>query len=251
MAKLENQEIQLLDRIVSTYEDRHELVTSEALHGDLACWNWALSGLAKRMVWPEYIYGYVNGLYSEQDLQKVSASKGKDWFEQQTNIATLSTIKTEYKEALKEELPADVIPKFSGRIAALAADANQLQRTQEKTNYSLFMYSDRYSDYVTVPNFTHWWLDIKGICIELFPGMKHIQVYHGHQPLNKHPVWRTYLSGLRTEHITLIRKIISKYKKDIRRNSLPSGVAIVSSDPLSAPLDAALEAPLEWRRGSV
>lgn len=242
MATLTDDEIELLDTLCL----ENEILESENFGGDLACWNWALGGLSKQMVWPEYIYGYISGVDDEKALKNVEPSKGGDWLKQ--NIKRLDDIREDYNKALGEDLPGKVIPVFSGRIAAVAADANKLQRTQKKTSYRLCMYSDPVSDTVTVPNFTHWWLDIEEICIELFPGMKHIQIYRGHQPINGHPVWGTYLHGLHDQHVRHIRAIISKYKKDIRRNSLPSGGRIVSGDPLGAPLDAALGAALEWRR---
>jgi hypothetical protein len=195
-------------------------------YGELACWNWALTAFQSALVpkgwWPENVFGYLNDreIYGNE-------------------------IDPDCRDALRAiEYESDADDRDARRLEAidnamsLIVAKYGLERTKEKTNYSLHMYfhKRRYDwekdptdkkgkrmrrkawggDY-DGPNFQHVWLEVvdskqRTWVIEHFPG-SNLRLTRRRQDVSEgddYGLWSANLTGLLEQHRKLIDELADR-----------------------------------------
>ncbi|MGC1547261.1 MAG: FYVE zinc finger domain-containing protein [Rhodanobacter sp.] len=190
--------------------------------GQIACWNWALTGCYHNAVWPTYMFGYVG---RGEAVNDVLAHHGRGWFRTQANVDRLDVVQGNWLDALDgNPSAARTAVVDAGRTAAvdavmrLAIEANGLVLSAAGgttvTPYQFFVeYKTRLDGGAAAdvePSFHHMWIDVHGRAIELFPGMSNIQIYQGHQPIDMaiFNTWSCYLTGLHQRQVDRIAQVV-------------------------------------------
>lgn len=182
--------------------------------GQLACWNWALTGCYHNAVWPSYMFGYVT---SGDAVDNVLDHHGRGWFRTRANVDRLELI----QEAWTDAVPINPDAARTAAVDAvmrLALEANGLTLSAAGgttvTPYRFYVEYKTRLDGGGIgdvrPSFHHMWIDVHGRAIELFPGMSNIQMYQGHQNIDMaiFNVWDCYLTGLHQRQVDRIVKVL-------------------------------------------
>ncbi|TCV95845.1 FYVE-type zinc finger protein [Luteibacter rhizovicinus] len=188
--------------------------------GQLACWNWALTGCYHSAVWPSLMFDYVTtGLDGRNSLDH----HGRSWFRNQANADRLGQVQGTWVMTASDT-PDAARTVAVDAVMRLAIEANGLTLSAAGgtavTPYRLFVeYKTRMDGGAAgdlPPSFHHMWIDVHGRAIELFPGMSNIQIYQGRQPIDmaRFAVWDCYLTGLHQRQVDRIVKVI----RDARAN---------------------------------
>lgn len=176
---------------------------------DLACFNWALTGFADLMVRPEKLIDVVAGRIKEQPKTASTEINAKElaWFSQEENWTALRKIAEDYGAVARSK--KKFIKSIVESLVELAIQANGLTLSDAKTNYQICIHYDQLAG---EPNVEHWWIDVHGTCIEMFPRQKDIQIYKGHQDLDKDVMWGTYVTELHQSQVDRISKTLGTYE---------------------------------------
>ena len=129
------------------------------------------------------------------------------WFSQGENWAALRKIAEDYGAAVRSK--KKLIKGIVESLVELAVQANGLTLSDAKTNYGIFIHYDQLA---LEPNVEHWWIDVHRTCIEMFPRQKDIQIYKGHQELDKDVMWRIYVTELHQSQVQRISKTLETYE---------------------------------------
>lgn len=189
-----------------------------------ACWNWALSGIVDQltMVRPEKLCDFV----SRDSLNEESRRSGYEtlpvfhvdgrngdlnaqeiaWFGDANNLQSITAAKVAWMNSRRRS--GDVLAA-SKAIAKLAINANGLNVVDHATSYKICVY---YYDYVTQPNFQHWWIEVEGVWFELFPGLLDIQIARDAQKLGGNKVnFSHYVVALHQSQVDRIHNALQGY----------------------------------------
>lgn len=185
--------------------------------GNVACWNWALSGFGHVCVDPARMFDFVGQAQADPQLDpNLSVALGKEWFQARANMRKLRKIRDDF--ALNVDTNA-----AREAMIRLAAQANGLTVVGGGTNYQLKVYSTPNTPY---PNWSHWWLDVYGATVEHFTNQVDVKIYTGGfaggHALNAVTVDTFHLNGIHQLHKDRIQWIL-RNRADLLVLRHPSG----------------------------
>jgi FYVE zinc finger len=198
------------DSLVAANDSRRVVCTPH----NIACWNWALRGGVKsdKIIRPDvfcaYITARVRRVRNPDTLDNVAEginSLERTWFRVRTNKAALDAIRDDWE---RDPENSRVIRDASERLAVLMVQANEFTTSNGETNYAICTHFGTDPDEVYGPNFEHWWIDVRGACLETFPTLDGYQVYAGHQPLNGDTMYSINVTGLHQRQVHRIKDLV-------------------------------------------
>jgi len=176
-------------------------------HRNLACWNWALSGFRPICVDPTRMFAYCS--QGEDPRINCLPALGNAWYQSAPNMLRLDQIQTRFLDAV---ITSDVCRQ---ELINLSIEANGLT-LGGNGDYRLAVYSKLNNP---TPTFDHWWLEIAGVTIEMFPNLPDVRLYTGGyaggHALAGLAVDRIDLVGIHQEHKDLIQSILRNRRDSV------------------------------------
>jgi len=182
---------------------------------DLACWNWALTGLTGRGVAPDPVFGFVRMQTPGHALQtayptdaayidEVPLHEGRDWI--RDNAHHLRNVHVAHQTALADpNVPKQAADAAAVRtLASMILTANGFEISVAATPYEVCV-QYTIADGVV---WDHWWLRVGGYTVETFPEMHGIQIARAEQLKPDRGVLRFHVTTIRPEHVDRIEKTL-------------------------------------------
>lgn len=214
----------------------------------LACWNWALTGLDHNTVNITALYDYVNsggnlvvnGGGTINDLVDLGYPNLTVGLQQQ--LTTLRQEWAQYKQSLLDLVKTNRLEKFSRKMATIVAQVYGLQTTNQQTGIELGMHFEAKLKRRMLPpppendltfcerkemvgiGFEHWWIHFKGgpfeskdkdkdgPVTEMWVALRNLLWARLGQSHGHRSVWRQNVSGLHQNHIEWLNAHIEDHK---------------------------------------